>query len=150
MPNDAKLGLVIGVGLVIAVAVVFFRRDEVTAQPSADPAGAATAVNPTPAAAAPQPPPASRGQFRPARAQTAIRTAEAREPDALPRQHTVRAGDTLFGLAQRYYGDGDRFVDLYRANRNVLKRPDALEPGTVLLIPQLPQEQARAGDPANR
>ena len=27
MPNDAKLGMVAGVGLVIAVAVVFFRKD---------------------------------------------------------------------------------------------------------------------------
>jgi hypothetical protein len=27
MPNDAKLGLVVGVVLVIAIAVVFFRRE---------------------------------------------------------------------------------------------------------------------------
>lgn len=27
MPNDAKLGLVVGVGLVITVAVVFFRKE---------------------------------------------------------------------------------------------------------------------------
>lgn len=27
MPNDAKLGLVVGVGLVIAVAVLCFRKD---------------------------------------------------------------------------------------------------------------------------
>ena len=27
MPNDAKLGLVVGVGLVLAVAVVFFRKE---------------------------------------------------------------------------------------------------------------------------
>jgi hypothetical protein len=27
MPNDAKLGMVVGVGLVIAVAVIFFRKD---------------------------------------------------------------------------------------------------------------------------
>ncbi len=26
MPNDAKLGLVVGVGLVIAVAIIFFQR----------------------------------------------------------------------------------------------------------------------------
>jgi hypothetical protein len=40
MPNDAKLGLVLGVGLVIAVGVVFFRRDLATAQPNDNPAGA--------------------------------------------------------------------------------------------------------------
>lgn len=27
MPNDAKLGLVVGVGLVMVVAVVYFRKD---------------------------------------------------------------------------------------------------------------------------
>src|SRR5437660_4848038 len=27
MPNDAKLGLIVGIGLVIGVAVVFFRKD---------------------------------------------------------------------------------------------------------------------------
>jgi hypothetical protein len=36
MPNDAKLGFVLGVALVIAVAVLFFRRDvPVSAQPRA-------------------------------------------------------------------------------------------------------------------
>lgn len=41
MPNDAKLGLVVGVGLVIAVAVVFFRKDLTAAAPTADRAAAA-------------------------------------------------------------------------------------------------------------
>jgi hypothetical protein len=31
MPNDAKLGLVLGVGLVITLAVLFFHRDGTTA-----------------------------------------------------------------------------------------------------------------------
>ncbi|HWG44692.1 MAG TPA: hypothetical protein VN688_18095 [Gemmataceae bacterium] len=41
MPNDAKLGLVVGVSLVIVVAVFFFRKDA----PALDPA-AATIVKP--------------------------------------------------------------------------------------------------------
>ncbi len=37
MPNDAKLGLVVGVGLVITVAVVFFRKDQMDLpSPAAD------------------------------------------------------------------------------------------------------------------
>jgi hypothetical protein len=36
MPNDAKLGLVVGVGVVIAVAVLFFRQEQpATAKPVA-------------------------------------------------------------------------------------------------------------------
>jgi len=31
MPNDAKLGLVVGVGVVIATSVVFFHKDAVAA-----------------------------------------------------------------------------------------------------------------------
>jgi hypothetical protein len=33
MPNDAKLGLVAGVGLVLVMAMVFFRKDPATANP---------------------------------------------------------------------------------------------------------------------
>ena len=53
MPNDAKLGLIVGVGLVIAVAVVFFRKEPVTAQaPQVEPPAAAVSA------------PAGRGQLR--------------------------------------------------------------------------------------
>jgi hypothetical protein len=34
MPNDAKLGLVCGVGLVIAVGVIFYRKDAAPRPPS--------------------------------------------------------------------------------------------------------------------
>jgi nucleoid-associated protein YgaU len=132
MPNDAKLGLVLGVGLVIAVAVTFFRKDLVTAQSTDNPAGAA--INPAVSApaATPQPEPARRVRGKP------VSAAEGPDTEPTVRRHTVQEGDTLFTLAQRYYGDGDRFVDLYRANRSVLQTPDALEPGTVLTIPDLP------------
>jgi hypothetical protein len=40
MPNEAKFGLVIGMGLVILIAVVFFRR-EVAQGKTADPTSAA-------------------------------------------------------------------------------------------------------------
>ena len=37
MPNDAKLGLVMGVSLVIAVAVIFFRKELPGSVKSTDP-----------------------------------------------------------------------------------------------------------------
>ena len=76
MPNDAKLGLVLGVGLVIAVAVVFFRRDLASAQPNDTPAGAVSAAAGPPAA----PPNAVRDQLHPVKARTAERTTPA-HPD---------------------------------------------------------------------
>ena len=82
MPNDAKLGLVIGLALVIAVAVIYFgnnssrRREE---------APAATAVKP--AAATRQPPP--RGQARATKARPAVQTDHKDESVSGPRGQTV-------------------------------------------------------------
>jgi 5'-nucleotidase len=120
MPNDAKLGLIVGVGLVIAIAVVFFRKDAPAA--------------PAPAAAVtPKTPQAPRNEVKAAPAQPA---SVSRPAPAEPVRHVVKEGDTLFNLARQYYHDGARFVDIYRANRDVLDAPDPLTPGTVLVIPQ--------------
>src|SRR4051794_14412719 len=137
MPNDAKLGMVVGVGLVILVAVIFFRKDLVTGDQPVD-RTAATTLNP----AASAPPAAPRNQVSPVKGKTMSRSEETAEAETAARQHTVEEGETLFSLAQRYYGDGDRFADIYRANRKVLKTPDALAPGTVLVIPHAVEEPA--------
>jgi nucleoid-associated protein YgaU len=113
MPNDAKLGLVVGVGLVVAFAVVFFHKDT---QPGAPPQGATTAV---PREATPRPPNISRPAGRV--------------------QHTVKEGETLFSLARQYYGDAEKSLEIYRVNRSVLKAPDELAPGMVLELPDLPR-----------
>ena len=46
MPKDAKLGLVVGVGLVVLIAVVFFKKDSAAAHPTANPAAAVNATEP--------------------------------------------------------------------------------------------------------
>jgi len=125
MTNDAKLGLVAGVGLVIVVAVVFFHKDLATANQPSD--QAATSVNPT----APPPPSLPRDQFRTVKARTMVRAT----PLDGVRRHVVREGDTLFTLAEQYYGDTGGFSTIYEANRDVLKVPDPLVPGMVLVIP---------------
>ena len=57
-------------------------------------------------------------------------------PAAGNRRHTVGPGDTLFKLAQQYYGDRSRWKDIFEANRNVMKsKDDPLKIGTVLRIP---------------
>lgn len=138
MPNDAKLGLVVGLALVIAVAVVFFRKDVPTNPPAVEDYSVQSGSKP----AGRYVPPSSRKPFRQVKATAVKRTEEpAENPD---RQHTVVEGDTLYNLAQRYYGDGDKFIDLFRANREVLKSPDSLPPGTLLVIPNVPRETAPA------
>ena len=55
MSNDAKLGLVLGVAIVLVIALVFFRSDPVDAKTAPEPTPAATALKKNPPA---DPPPA--------------------------------------------------------------------------------------------
>ena len=50
--------------------------------------------------------------------------------------HTVRAGDTLAALAQRYYGDRSRSEVIWETNQ--LPPNPRLAPGTTLKIPEIP------------
>jgi LysM repeat protein len=55
------------------------------------------------------------------------------------RHYTVRPGDTLSSIAQRFYGSPADWRGLYQANRSVIHNPDAIYPGEVLNVPyQLP------------
>jgi nucleoid-associated protein YgaU len=124
--NDAKLGLVVGVALVIAAAVVFFRKESSPTPP------------PSPGATAPTIP---------------VPNESARAPKARPsvlsageRRHTVAPGETLAGVAQQYYGDPARADELYRANRDRLGTAGPLDPGTELIIPELPATRESAAD----
>jgi nucleoid-associated protein YgaU len=47
--------------------------------------------------------------------------------------HVVQRGDTLFAIAQKSYGNGNRWREI--ASANGIANPRKLEPGTVLVIP---------------
>lgn len=49
--------------------------------------------------------------------------------------HTVRAGETLSGIAQAFYGNASLFGRIFEANRNVLTDPNVIHAGQVLRIP---------------
>ena len=51
-------------------------------------------------------------------------------------QYTVVAGDTLSGIARRFYGDPNQFHRIFEANRNQLHDPNRIFPGQVLRVPQ--------------
>src|SRR4051812_22465031 len=107
MPNDARLGLVVGVTLVILVAVLFVRKD---ATGGASRPGAVTSTTAGPATdlTTNAPPPIPGLPGAPA---GAART-------AAPRSHTVQEGETLTSVAVRYYGDPAQSSFLYQANRD--------------------------------
>jgi LysM repeat protein len=52
------------------------------------------------------------------------------------RTYTVQAGDTLFGIAQRYYGHGKYWRGLYQVNRSKISNPNLIYAGQVLAVPR--------------
>lgn len=58
------------------------------------------------------------------------------EAGSLPgRIHIVQPGDTLWTLAERYYGHGKHLHKIHVANRNRLRDPNNLPVGMKLIIP---------------
>ena len=47
----------------------------------------------------------------------------------------VQPRETLYGLAQRYYGDKNQWRKIYYANRNRLSDPNNVPAGIRLIIP---------------
>lgn len=57
------------------------------------------------------------------------------EPANLPGKYTVKEGDTLFTIAEKYYKDGYKFPAIAEANK--LSDANTLEVGQVLDLPKL-------------
>jgi len=58
-------------------------------------------------------------------------------------EHTVAAGDTLSGLALKYYGKSAReyWMLIYEANKaEIGSNPGIIKTGAVLKIPELPED----------
>lgn len=51
------------------------------------------------------------------------------------RTHTVKKGDTLWGIAKKYYGNGAKYTKIYEANKSKIKNPNLIYPGQVFTIP---------------
>lgn len=56
-------------------------------------------------------------------------------PKATNRTYTVVSGDTLWGIATRYYGNGAQYPNIYNANRNIISNSNLIYPGQRLVIP---------------
>lgn len=57
-------------------------------------------------------------------------------PEPTPEQnviYTVLRGDTLWGIAQKFYADGNRYTEI--ASVNSISNPNFIKPGQKLLIP---------------
>lgn len=51
-------------------------------------------------------------------------------------RHTVKSGESLSKISKKYYGDPMKYKKIFDANTNILKNPDIIQPGQVLVIPK--------------
>jgi nucleoid-associated protein YgaU len=61
---------------------------------------------------------------------------------SLPARYTVAKGDTLWKIAEKFYGSGYNWVDLSKENK--ISHPNQIEAGQELVIPNVPGKQATA------
>lgn len=64
-----------------------------------------------------------------------LETAEAETPRGKIEKYTVRKGDTLQKISQKFYGTTKKWNKIYLANQDKLKGPDKIYPGQVIDIP---------------
>jgi nucleoid-associated protein YgaU len=57
---------------------------------------------------------------------------EASGPQAL----IVQPGNTLWGMSVERFGDGQRYMRIFDANREQIRNPDLIFPGQVFLLPE--------------
>ena len=54
---------------------------------------------------------------------------------AAAKTYTVKAGDTLSGIAKAQLGNANAYMKIFEANRDQLSDPDKIKPGQVLKLP---------------
>jgi nucleoid-associated protein YgaU len=58
--------------------------------------------------------------------------------EAAVTKHVVASGETLSGIAKKYYDDAGKYLKLYEANKEVIgDDPSLIQPGMELVIPDL-------------
>ncbi|MDL5083908.1 LysM peptidoglycan-binding domain-containing protein [Clostridioides difficile] len=55
--------------------------------------------------------------------------------DTKQKTHKVVEGDTLFKIAKKYYGNGDLWEKIYKANEDKIKDPSVIKNDWILIIP---------------
>ena len=54
---------------------------------------------------------------------------------AFASNYTVVKGDSLWSIAKKHLGSGARWVEIYEANKDIIKNPNAIYTGQLLNIP---------------
>jgi nucleoid-associated protein YgaU len=65
----------------------------------------------------------------------ALKTPPATEAEQNVTFYDIQKGDTLWAIAEKHYGDGNKYHQIFEANREVIKNPDLIFPGQKIRIP---------------
>lgn len=60
---------------------------------------------------------------------------EVTQPEPEAQYHDVVRGDTLSAIAKKFYGDANKYPQIFEANKPMLSHPDKIYPGQKLRIP---------------
>ena len=58
------------------------------------------------------------------------------QPQLLPGEITVQPGNTLWALAAENFGEGDRYVVIFEANKDLIRDPNLIYPGQIFTLPE--------------
>jgi nucleoid-associated protein YgaU len=143
MQKDLKIGLALGLVLVASVLLWLATRPSLSpiarmsrtpeatpAQESFEPATEANITDNQPPAISPQP-------ESPDSPEGVPDTAKYEQAEKIKTQkfHIVLKKQTLSAISQKYYGSPGNWKKILDANRNTIKDPNKLIPGTKLIIP---------------
>jgi len=51
--------------------------------------------------------------------------------------YEIKSGDTLWAVAKNFYGDGNKYMKIVEANKEVIKDADKIFPGQKIRIPKI-------------
>ena len=72
----------------------------------------------------------------PAAAAAAAAAASAGGPSSSARTYIVQPGDSLSKISRQFYGDANKYMKIFEANKDKLADPDKVRAGMNLVIPQ--------------
>lgn len=72
----------------------------------------------------------------PAAAAAAAASASAGGTSSAARRYTVQPGDSLSKISRQFYGDANKYMKIFEANKDKLADPDKVRAGMDLVIPQ--------------
>jgi len=130
MHRDFKIGLISGMVVVIAATIYLATRPDLSfnrLHPRSSPAETNSLYTLLPAAPQESPPENTSDRDWTAYEQT--------EKIQTQKFHIVRKRETLSDVARQYYGSPAKWQKIYNANRDVVTNPNAVRPGTKLVLP---------------